>query len=89
MAVMKELIIPNIELKDELILENSFVSQSPSGVVSKEVPFKVKIAEVDHSFCAISELTGKAVGINGEYTFTSTHELVLALSRKYQIYQED
>lgn len=86
---MKELIIPNIELKNELILENSFVSRSPSGVVSKEAPFKVKIVEVDHSFCAISELTGKAVEINGEYTFTSTQELVLALSRKYLIYQED
>ena len=89
MAVMKELIIPDIELKDELILENPLVTQSPSGTVSRKMPFKVKIAEVGNLFCAIDVHTGKAVGINGEYTFISTHELVLALSRKYRIYQED
>lgn len=86
---MKELIIPDIELKDELILENPLVTQSPSGTVSRGMPFKVKIAEVGNLFCAIDVHTGKAVGINGEYTFISTHELVLALSRKYRIYQED
>ena len=86
---MKELIIPDIELKDELILENPLVTQSPSGTVSRKMPFKVKIAEVGNLFCAIDVHTGKAVGINGEYTFISTHELVLALSRKYRIYQED
>ena len=89
MAVMKELIIPDIELKDELILENPLVTQSTSGTVSREMPFKVKIAEVGNLFCAIDVHTGKAVRINGEYTFISTHELVLALSRKYRIYQED
>ena len=89
MAMMKELIFPKIKQNDKLVLHQIAACLDPAGELRTKPPITAKVAEVNHMFCAIDIATGVAIEINGEYTFFSAPDLMLALSRKYRVYQED